>query len=335
MRLPSTLQNAIEQEAASLSFNSLRTAAAELSDRYRRQQHSQSRFITTEAHRLAYAATRMPATFAAMKIALTEVRKLAPDLRLESLLDLGAGTGAASWAAIETFDQLQRITLIEQDKGLIELGRRLVQASDDQSLRSAEWQSANLKTAREFPSHDLVMLSYSLGEIEAAAFRTILQIAWRAANQALIIVEPGTMKGFQTILAARTQLIEAGAFVIAPCPHQQNCPMSDGDWCHFAARFDRSALHRRLKGGTMGYEDEKFSYLAVAKTPGQKATARVLRHPLRQAGFTQIQLCTDDGIQTIAITKRDKANWKRARKTDWGDAWDIGPASEPANETGS
>lgn len=329
MRLPIALQKSIEQEASQIPFNSLRAAAAELSDRYRHQQASQSRFISTQAHRLAYAATRMPATFAAVKTVLTEVKRLLPDLRVESLLDLGAGTGAASWAAVETFDQLQRIALIEQDGHLIELGRRLVQASDDQSLRSAEWRLANLKTARNFPSHDLAILSYSLGEIEASPLRTILQTAWQAANQALLIVEPGTTRGFETILSARTQLIETGAFVIAPCPNHQSCPIADGDWCHFSARFDRSALHRRLKGGTMGYEDEKFSYLAFAKSEVKTASARVLRHPLRQAGFTQLQLCGSGGMQTVNITKRDKERWKRARKTDWGDAWDIGAANEP------
>jgi len=328
MRLPTALQKSIEQEASQIPFNSLRTAAAELSDRYRHQQASQSRFISIQAHRLAYSATRMPATFAAVKTALTEIRRLLPDLRVESLLDLGAGTGAASWAAVAAFDQLQRITLIEQDGGLIELGRQLAQASDDQSLRSAQWQLANLKTTREFPSHDLVALSYSLGEIEAATLRTILQTAWQAANQALLIVEPGTTRGFETILSARNQLIEAGAFVIAPCPNNQICPMADGDWCHFYARFDRSALHRRLKDGTMGYEDEKFSYVALAKSPVKTASARVLRHPLRQAGFTQLQLCDSGGLQTLKITKRDKKIWKLARKTDWGDAWGIDTANK-------
>lgn len=104
--------------------------------------------------------------------------------------------------------------------------------------------------------------------------------------------------------------------------------MADGDWCHFYARFDRSALHRRLKDGTMGYEDEKFSYVALAKSPVKTASARVLRHPLRQAGFTQLQLCDSGGLQTLKITKRDKKIWKLARKTDWGDAWGIDTANK-------
>ncbi len=325
MQLPFPLRQAIERQTGSQSLSSLTQAAGELSQKYREQILPGKPFIATDAHRLAYAATRMPATFAASRAALAEVLRLAPALKIESLLDLGAGTGAAAWAAVETFAPLHHLTLIEQDSRLIELGRKLAQAAGQQALRSANWQAANLRTLAEFAPHDLVVCSYSLGEIEPAAAARILNAAWQAARQMLVIIEPGTMKGFETIRAARTQLIEAGAFVIAPCPHQNACPMTAAtDWCHFAARFERSSLHRRLKGGTLGYEDEKFSYLAAAKYPAAPAAARVIRHPLRQSGYARLQLCAPDGLQTVTITKRDTPAWKRARKTDWGDAWDNG-----------
>src|SRR5258708_7568768 len=116
MQLPLSLRQAIEQEAAcqslpSLTQATLAQAAGELSQKYREQILPGKPFIATEAHRLAYAAVRMPATFAAASAVLAEVRRLAPELQIESLLDLGAGTGAASWAALETFEQLQRLTL--------------------------------------------------------------------------------------------------------------------------------------------------------------------------------------------------------------------------------
>jgi ribosomal protein RSM22 (predicted rRNA methylase) len=330
MQLTFPLRQAIEQEAAHQSQPSLSQAAAELSQKYREQILPGKPFIVTDAHRLAYAATRMPATFAASRAALAEVVCLAPALKIESLLDLGAGTGAASWAAAEVFDQLRQFTLVEQDRHLIELGQRLAQSSGNQALRSADWRIANLRTTIEFEPHDLVVCSYSLNEIEPAAVRRILAAAWQAARQALVIVEPGTMKGFEVIRAARAQLIEAGAFIVAPCPHHESCPMAQDDWCHFAARFDRSPLHRRLKGGTLGYEDEKFSYLAAAKQPVHQASARIIRHPLRHAGYTQLQLCAAEGLQTITVTKRDKEAWKRARKSDWGNGWGDEPANDPA-----
>lgn len=318
MQLPNLLRTAVEQELSTVSFSALSAAASELSDRYR-QQRKTDRFITTDAHRLAYLAVRMPATFAAVGKALAQ---FGGNIQPESLLDLGAGTGAAAWAAAEAFDSLRQFTLIEQDRGLIELGRKLGQQSE--ALQVAEWRAANLNSLAEFPPHDLVICSYSLGEIEPAAARKILHAAWLAAKQVLILIEPGTMKGFATVRAARDQLIEAGAFLLAPCPHSGACPMptDESDWCHFAARFDRTSLHRRLKGGSLGHEDEKFSYVAASKQPGLSAAARAIRHPLRQPGFTQLQLCTPEGLQTISITKRDKDAWKRARKVDWGDSFD-------------
>lgn len=322
MQLPTSLRSAIEQELSSVSFSSLTAAATELSERYR-QQRKADRFMTTEAHRLAYMAVRMPATFAAVSKALESVRKLLPDFQPESLLDLGAGTGAAAWAAAEAFDSLRLFSLIEQDSRLIELGRKLAQESEQGSLRSADWRLANLNSVKEFQPHDLVVCSYALGEIDTAAASKIVKTAWQSAGHLLIVVEPGTTKGFAMVRAVRNQLIEAGAFLAAPCPHSNVCPMplDETDWCHFSARFDRTQLHRRLKGGSLGYEDEKYSYIVASKQPVTPEAARVVRHPLRQPGFTQLQLCTPEGLQTLSITKRDKEAWKRARKTDWGDSF--------------
>jgi len=257
---------------------------------------------------------------------LEAVRNLLPDFQPESLLDLGAGTGAAVWAAAEAFDSLRQFSLIEQDFKLIELGRKLAQESEHTSFRSADWRLANLSSVKEFQPHDFAICSYALGEIDSAAASKVIKAAWQSAGNLLIVVEPGTTKGFATIRAVRDQLIEAGAFLVAPCPHANACPMppDETDWCHFSARFDRTQLHRRLKGGSLGYEDEKFSYIVASKQSVTPEAARVVRHPLRQPGFTQLQLCTPEGLQTVPITKRDKEAWKRARKTDWGDGFPIG-----------
>lgn len=333
MQLPFALRSAIEEELSAVSFSTLTAAANELSERYR-QQKKADRFITSDAHRLAYMAVRMSATFAAVSKALTQ---LGEEFQPESLLDLGAGTGSAAWAAAESFDSLQRFTLIEQDRSLIELGRKLADGSE--ALRSADWQAANLRTLAEFEQHDLVICSYSLGEIEAAAANKILKAAWQAANQILLLVEPGTTKGFATVRAARDQLISAGASIIAPCPHREACPMppiqeAETDWCHFSARFDRTSLHRRLKGGSLGYEDEKFSYLAVTKQPVEPAAARIIRHPLHQPGLIQLQLCTSDGLKPHNVIKRDKDAWRRARKVDWGDSFELASLVQSPPELG-
>jgi ribosomal protein RSM22 (predicted rRNA methylase) len=105
-----------------------------------------------------------------------------------------------------------------------------------------------------------------LNELAPAARESVLQRLWDATADTLVIVEPGTPAGWERILAARRQLIEAGAHVLAPCPHAFACPLQAPDWCHFAERVARSRLHRLAKGADVPWEDEKFSYVAVSRS---------------------------------------------------------------------
>jgi ribosomal protein RSM22 (predicted rRNA methylase) len=315
------LRRAIEAELAHHSLASLAQAAAELSDRYRSRRPLPDRFITTETQRLAYAAVRMPATFAAARAVFAELRRRMPDTRIRSLLDLGAGPGTASWAAAEVFAELERVTLVEQDAGLIELGASLARSGGQTRLERADLRRADLRAMDSFPPHDLIVCSYTLNEIEREVSRKILRLGWQAARAVAVVIEPGAMAGFDLVRTLRDDLIEAGAHLIAPCPHSRACPMPDGDWCHFAARFERSSLHRRIKSGALGYEDEKFAYLAVSRQPASSAEARIIRRPQRHTGFVELSLCANDDLRTVTITRRDNAHWRRARKADWGDEW--------------
>src|SRR5215813_318618 len=124
MALPEELSEAIQQETGTVQLAELARAAAELTQHYRAGQAGRPA-ITTQAHRAAYLAVRFPATFAANLRVFTEIQRLAPDIRINSLLDLGSGPGTAFYAATGIFLQLSQSTLIEADSSLIELGKRL------------------------------------------------------------------------------------------------------------------------------------------------------------------------------------------------------------------
>src|SRR5215207_7078479 len=110
MQIPNDLRHAIEAELRGASSRSLAKAAAELSDRYRGEEHA-GPFISSDEHRLAYLAVRMPATYAAVFAALDETAGRLGEAEISSVLDVGAGPGTAAWAATDVFPDVERVTL--------------------------------------------------------------------------------------------------------------------------------------------------------------------------------------------------------------------------------
>jgi len=326
--LPKDLRAALDDAVARVPVTDIATAVDRLIARYRTGGEAGRPILTSVADVTAYAAYRMPATYAAVRAALTQVALAAPALAPRSLLDVGGGTGAASWAAADTYPTITDITVIDQVAEALALGRQLSSRTSALPLPTATWRQARID-AVDLPPADLVMISYVLGEL-AGVDRSDLVRRAAATGDVTVIVEPGTPAGYGRILAARAALIDGGLSVVAPCPHQGRCPMQPGqDWCHFAARVNRSALHRRLKNAELGYEDEKFSYVATARAPAATPPGRVLRHPQQRKGLVSLQVCTSaDGIVREQVSKRQGDSYRAARDVAWGDAWPP-PAQPP------
>src|SRR5690349_4650124 len=102
MQLPEPLQAAIANEMSHVESRDLPTAAARLTDSYKRGAFSGA--LATPADRAAYLAVRFPATYASSAKAIGYVRERLPDVSFASLLDLGAGAGAATLAGGEVWD---------------------------------------------------------------------------------------------------------------------------------------------------------------------------------------------------------------------------------------
>ncbi|MEW2632462.1 small ribosomal subunit Rsm22 family protein [Streptomyces sp. NPDC048389] len=285
---------------------------------------------------VAYAAYRMPATFEAVRSALGALRAAVPGWVPVTHTDIGGGTGAASWAVADAWGgaAAPRTTVLDWAEPALALGRELAAASQVPSLREVQWRRSRISSALRIESTDLVTVSYVLNELTAADRAAVVAEAARAAR-AVVVVEPGTPDGYARIIEARDALIAAGMRIAAPCPHSAACPIEPGsDWCHFAARVSRSSLHRQIKGGSLPYEDEKFSYVAATRTPLEPdpAAARVTRKPQIRKGLVLLDLCTGgEGLRRDTVTKRHGARYKDARDAEWGDAW---PPREAASEEG-
>ncbi|MFZ4762547.1 MAG: small ribosomal subunit Rsm22 family protein [Alphaproteobacteria bacterium] len=336
MNLPPLLAYYIQQTVEEFSAKELALAAENLSQRYRAATDEKTAHASGKKDVLAYVATRLPATYAALKAVMDELIRLVPDFMPSTLLDVGAGPGTAAWAAIENWPHLQHISLIERERSFQEWGKTAMANSSHPALLNSRWYQhdvghpqnvATAAVAQQLPNnHDLVTASFLLGELSPATRQQLIEQLWQQLCQQaqgyIIIVEPGTTSGYQRILAAREQLLTLGGHVIAPCPHHLACPLPEGQWCHFSQRLNRSAVHRRLKNATLSHEDEKFSYLIISRIPPVALSpyARVLHQPKVDKIAVSMVLCTKDGQQQKNFARRNNTLYQQAKKYDWGDS---------------
>ena len=320
---PAALRRAIDAAVEGVGLRELRAAADRLSLEYRTGDGSPARRAPawTELDRLAYAAARMPATWRATAAVLRELRARCPALAPRSLLDVGSGPGTALWAAWAEIDGLTSATLLEPDAGMAGLARRLLAGSSLEARVAATWWEAPAARLAAARPHDLVVAGYVLAELDAGARRQVVEDAWEAAAGAVAIIEPGSAAGFHRILEARDRLIARGARIVAPCPHAAACPLPAGDWCHFGVRLNRTSLQRRLKGGELSYEDEKYAYVLALRDAGSPVAARVISRPRPQRGRVALRLCGPDGVRDETVARNRRADYRLARKLAWGDAW--------------
>jgi ribosomal protein RSM22 (predicted rRNA methylase) len=259
----------------------------------------------------------MPATYAAATASLNALTEVRPDFAPISLLDVGAGPGTASWAAVETFSALRKFMLLDINTALLKLALDLAR---DHTRLTAMTCRRDAGALDEVDAADLVIASYLIGEVGEAERRVLAERLWAKTRDTLLVVEPGTPDGFKRIVALRAQLIAAGAHIVAPCPHDGACPIQTPDWCHFSQRLPRLRAHKQIKGAELPFEDEKFSYVVLTRTPVPQSYSRLLAQPVVGKVEVSAKLCTVDGLTTAKVPRRDKAAYAKARRWRWGEA---------------
>lgn len=319
MELPAALRQAVDRLLEKVPLPDLKQAAKTLSDRYRAELRDGRLHMAQDMAVKAYLATRMPATYAAVRASLDALAEARPDFAPATLLDVGAGPGTVLWATSDLWPELELATLLEASAAVRKVGETL--AADAITARTV-WRAGDVTTdIADLQSADLVTCAYVLDEIAPPSLPKMVDRLWQLTRDTLLIVEPGTPAGWLRILAVRAQLIAAGAHVLAPCPHEAPCPLKPPDWCHFSRRVARSRLHRLAKEAEVPWEDEKFIYVAASRQPAAFRAARVVAPPKSGSGKVVLKLCEANGSASERLfTKRDGDAFKVARRADWGDA---------------
>lgn len=219
--------------------------------------------------------------------------------RVLRVLDLGCGTGAFGLAVLSRLVSLRRrevalpavtLTLVDQGRRLLELARANLEgfasrALPDTTLRlevHADGVERYLERPRGGGGHAVVGSAMMLNELDILGPR---RVAGRAAHLAaalrelarpgglVMLVEPGTRKGYMNLMALREHLRDLP--ILYPCPHNEPCPMWEPrvrQWCHASRAvppefFFDEALRTR---GAVGFEMKRLNLagLAVQVTAG-------------------------------------------------------------------
>ncbi|MDB5492051.1 MAG: hypothetical protein JWO78_1900 [Micavibrio sp.] len=320
MQLPSDLRAAIETVTGRSSLPALRDAAAAVSARYRGKARVDAA-IKSEVEARAYLGARFPATYAAAHEVLAQTARVRGDFTPRNLLDIGAGPGTVALAALAVWPEIGTISLLEPNPYLRRAGQVIFEALG--LAGRVQWIEKPVQSA-ELPEADIVTAGYMMNEIiRDDEIEALTAKIWQATRGLLVMIEPGTPEGNAIILRIRAVLLQQGAQMVAPCPHRAECPLiGTPAWCHFSTRVERSKLHRSLKdGAVLGYEDEKFSYVALGRVAAGLPAHRVIGYPAG-AKIVLLQLCNEDGTASTAQIAKSHPQYKTCRKLDWGDALD-------------
>ncbi len=222
----------------------------------------------------AYGLFYFPQTYMRTQFVFREVLKRGwnpPDP--VSILDLGAGTGAAS---ISLTHQLRHqlngieVTAVDRSAQALNTLQQIYQDLAPYPTIKIHCSDFRRWLAQQDRRWDLIIASFSLNETEHFSTGFIGEIAGALSENGMaLILEPALRETSENIERLRDRIsIMSSLHVWAPCPHRQSCPLlAEGRfWCHEVRSWkppdSLASINRRL------YREIhilRFSFLAFGK----------------------------------------------------------------------
>lgn len=334
MQLPEEILNKITDISYDFDKKDIAKHFRVISDKYMGDKKGES-LLSKEKEAIAYSIARMPATYGAVKEASIQMLDLVKLNNIVSLIDVGAGTGAATLALVESlqeYTQIEKITCLEREDAMIQVGKSLCEEASNETIKKANWvkfdinhgvinQAKDDEKNNKNLQADIVVTSYMLNEFSDDNVLGVVDKLWDMTTKVLLIVDPGTPKDHKRLIMIKNYLAQKGGTILAPCTCDTGCALNENDWCHFTCRIERTKLQKQVKQGDVPYEDEKFTYLVVLKENinFDRNLSRVIRHPIIRANMVEVKLCQNGEIVNKIYTKKDKELYKQAKKAKVGD----------------
>ena len=219
MELPILLRQAVDQALEGVALADLMRAAANLSERYRGETRDGRLHLSDDLSAKAYLATRLPATYAAIRATMAELAERRPDFAPESLLDVGAGPGTVLWAASDCWPGLHTAHLIEGSGAIRRWGEALAKVGP---VADITWQSRDIARGVTGDSRpDLVSLAYVLSELSPEARARLIDDLWA------LQLQPANVLGQLAVALGQHRHLVA---CHNSCPHSSKLARAPTQW---------------------------------------------------------------------------------------------------------
>jgi ribosomal protein RSM22 (predicted rRNA methylase) len=258
---------------------------------------------------------------------LRELRAREWQPRSRTILDWGCGSGIAGRRIVSCFgaERFERLTVWDHSPLAANFAAETAQAKFP-TLPVTQATPGHLESTEAI---GLLVLSHVLNELTPAQ-RDALRILAARADE-ILWVEPGTHDVSRRLGAMREQIRAAGYRVIAPCTHQNECPMfalgNERHWCHFFAPppSEIYADPNWVKfGQRAGIDLRSLPYCFIALEREPKAAAvqdgtpmsRVIGRPEQFKPYVRLLNCDRDGLNELELPKRsDPSLYKQLDRT--------------------
>ncbi len=296
-----------------------------LHKKYTHRDPNQQQKIVKDMHDvLAYLVLRSSATFAQIIGTLNQIKELSPDWQPQSLLDIGSGPGTAIWASKEIWPSIQTATCVDQEKNFLSISQEIIQKAGIEISMTPVFATVD-KYIPNNKKYDLVIISNTLNELSPAQQQATINKAISQCSGILVIIEPGTPAGCNTIQKIGQNIPELMNIF---APYIQNSFVKNKEtWIHFSQKFIRTDYLRRARQQmreselmASDWEEAKFSYIAFSTfEPTLQINSRLIGQPIKAKGYIEIPLLTKDEIKLTKILKRNKDEYKKAKELRWGE----------------
>jgi hypothetical protein len=278
----------------------LAQAVLKLSDHYTTGAHKLSPWLEpwAQAASLAY---YFPLNYSRAQAVAAEALRLGFFEGIEDIFDFGSGMGSALHAFADRLEKDAEISLTgasarprfsASDSSALALDLAQELAPPARTFRKTEISVLEKELPSPFsPSKTALLASYVYAELSFAP-------EWWFECEALIIIEPSTSQSGRRLMELRSELMQKGFQIWAPCTHQEACPFlvhSKKDWCHDRIHFDPPGWYPQIeKYLPMKNRTLTFSYLLARKSPAPKGLnglSRLVGDRLDEKGKTRQSVC--------------------------------------------